>query len=201
MKISKINFAKVLLIGLFLFSSINAEIIPQEKKQLNPQSVSINWKGYKVTGEHEGLINLKSGNLIFTGGELSGGEVVVDMASIKTTDLEGEYAQKLEGHLMSDDFFGVATYPEAVLSIVNVEKNETGYLVTGALKIKKDTHQIKFAVTVEKTGAGEVYKAKLTIDRSKYDVRYGSTSFFESLGDKAIYDDFDLWISIQLNNG
>ena len=38
--------------------------------------------------------------------------------------------------------------------------------------------------------------AELTFDRSKHDVRYGSGSFFDNLGDNAIKD--DIQVSVRL---
>ena len=36
----------------------------------------------------------------------------------------------------------------------------------------------------------------LVVDRTKYDIKYNSGSFFDSLGDKAIYDNFDLAVEL-----
>ena len=38
--------------------------------------------------------------------------------------------------------------------------------------------------------------ATMTIDRSEFNIRYGSGSFFENLGDKTIYDEFDLEVNL-----
>ena len=67
------------------------------------------WTGTKVTGKHTGTVNIKSGSLTVDNGALTAGNVVLDMNSISSTDLEGEYKEKLDGHLKADDFFGVAT--------------------------------------------------------------------------------------------
>ena len=80
----------------------------------------ITWKGYKVTGEHYGSVSLKNGDLKYEDGKLVGGSFVIDMPTIKVEDLQGEYAGKLEGHLKSDDFFGVKNYPTAKFVITQV---------------------------------------------------------------------------------
>ena len=46
---------------------------------------------------------------------------------------------------------------------------------------------------------GVTFKATIEVDRSKYDVRYGSTSFFDNLGNKVIYDIFELEVELTLN--
>ncbi|MDJ0644873.1 MAG: YceI family protein [Flavobacteriaceae bacterium] len=149
----------------------------------------ITWKGYKVTGSHEGTLNLKSGVFEFENDRLIGGEFTIDMTSISNTDLDGEYKQKLEGHLKSDDFFGVTKFPEASLSITKLtEASKNSYNAKGNITIKGNTNSIDFTISIYGNKASVILK----IDRSKFDVRYGSPSFFNNLKDKAIYDEFDI---------
>jgi len=162
-------------------------------------SSKVEWKGYKVTGSHYGTIDVQSADVEFDAdGKLSGGEVVIDMNTLKTLDLTGEYAGKLEGHLKSDDFFGVATYPTASLKITNVaEKGTPGdYKVVADLTIKGTTKPVKFYANVAEKDGAKVVTTSLKVDRSEYDVRYGSGSFFSNLGDKTIYDEFDLDVTL-----
>ncbi|UCE93484.1 MAG: YceI family protein [Flavobacteriaceae bacterium] len=163
--------------------------IEDGKKVVKTETSSVTWKGYKVTGSHVGTIALKQGSLEFKEGALIGGEFIMDMASIENTDLEGEYKGKLEGHLKSDDFFGVATYPTAKLVFNKVKSTgKNSYEVTGDLTIKDKTNPVTFEISVY----GNKATASLKIDRTLYGVKYGSASFFDDLKDKAIYDEFDL---------
>ncbi|WP_343487814.1 YceI family protein [Allomuricauda sp. d1] len=163
--------------------------IDGEKKEVNTEKSTVTWKGYKVTGSHHGTIALKSGALEFDGEKLIGGEFVVDMSTLTNNDLEGDYKGKLEGHLKSDDFFGVQSHPTSKLVFTDVNADgKNSYKVTGDLTIKGITKPVTFDVSVY----GSKATATLTVDRSKYDVRYGSGSFFDNLGDKTIYDDFEL---------
>lgn len=165
-----------------------------EKKIVDVAASKITWKAYKVTGSHEGTINLTSGNLDFNGDVLTGGAFVVDMTTINTTDLEGEYKQKLDGHLHSDDFFGTATHKTASLEITGVKATgKNAYTATGNLTIKNITKEVNFSISVY----GNKATANLKVDRSEFDVRYGSGSFFDNLGDKTIYDEFDLVVDLQ----
>lgn len=170
--------------------------IDGEKKDVNVSQSKITWKGYKVTGSHEGTISLKSGHLVMDGKKLSGGEFVVDMTSITNSDMAaGEGKEKLEGHLKSDDFFGVEAHPTAKLVITSAEPmNKNSYSAKGNLTIKGKTNPVTFVVSMYENKA----TATLKVDRSKYDVRYGSGSFFENLGDKTIYDEFDLVVDLAL---
>lgn len=163
--------------------------IENGKKEIKTDKSSVTWKGYKVTGSHEGEISIKSGYLSFDEGKLTGGEFTIDMTTIVNTDLEGEYKGKLEGHLKSDDFFGVEEFPTAKL-VFNKVKN-TGknvYEVSGDLTIKDQTQAVTFNISIKGNNA----TADLKIDRTKFGVKYRSTSFYEDLKDKAIYDEFDL---------
>ena len=163
--------------------------IEDGKKVVKTETSSVTWKGYKVTGSHVGSIALKQGSLEFKEGALIGGEFIMDMTSIENTDLEGEYKGKLEGHLKSDDFFGVATYPTAKLFFNKVKSTgKNSYEVTGDLTIKDKTNPVTFEISVY----GNKATASLKIDRTLYGVKYGSASFFDDLKDKAIYDEFDL---------
>jgi polyisoprenoid-binding protein YceI len=166
-----------------------------QEKQVDTQKSKITWLGKKVTGEHTGHINFKSGQLMFKDGKLDGGNFTVDMTSITCTDIENkEYNKKLVGHLSSDDFFSVATYPESKLSLKMIKADGNGYKVKGHLTIKGKTHPLEFNVKEE---SGK-YKGVMVIDRTLYDVRYGSGKFFDNLGDKLIYDNFELAFEVAL---
>jgi len=158
---------------------------------------TVTWKGYKVTGSHEGNINVKTGGLEYTDGLLSGGAFEIDMTSITVTDLKGGTADKLVGHLSSEDFFGVEKYPTAKFVITNVSPQGPGrYKVTGDLTIKETTKPVKFTATTTEEDGMITAKADIQIDRSEYNVKYGSGTFFGNLGDKTIYDEFDLSVSL-----
>jgi polyisoprenoid-binding protein YceI len=139
--------------------------------------------------------------LEYTDGVLTGGTFTVDMTTIDCTDLEGEWKDKLVNHLKSADFFGVETYPTATFVITDVvSRGKPGeYKVVGDMTIKNKTNEVKFNAVIDDSGEGRTGTANVTIDRSEYDVRYGSGSFFDNLGDKTIYDDFDLEISLVLD--
>lgn len=170
------------------------EPVAEKKVEVKANESTVAWKAYKVTGSHTGTVDLKSGGLVFDNGILKGGEFIVDMTSITCTDLEGEYKQKLEGHLKSDDFFSVASYETAKLVFTNSKPSgKNSYEVTGELTIKGITKPVTFDVSVY----GSKATATLKIDRAEYDVRYGSGSFFDNLGDKTIYDEFDLVVDLE----
>ncbi len=185
----------------FVASSFSTKDVTGNYEADTSQS-TVAWLGKKVTGQHNGQIDLKEANLEIKKGKLTGGSFVIDMSSITCEDLKDEeYNQKLVGHLKSDDFFGVEKYPTSKFVIKSVKhKGGNDYEVTGDITIKETTETINFPATVTVDGDNVKASAKVTIDRSKFDVRYGSKSFFDDLGDKMIYDDFELDIDIVAKN-
>jgi polyisoprenoid-binding protein YceI len=173
-----------------------------ERRSVNVQESKVVWNGYKVTGSHTGTINIKSGNLEFDGDRLVGGDFEIDMTSIVVTDLTGEYKGKLEGHLKSADFFGVEKHPTASFKITKVVSRGTpgDYKIVGDLTVKDITKEIKFFANLEDEGSKTKATAEVKVDRSEFNVRYGSGSFFDNLGDKTIYDEFDLEVMLVVNN-
>ncbi len=161
---------------------------------VDTKASTIKWHGEKVTGEHFGTIDLKDGWISWNNDKLTAGEFIIDMNSIKNTDLEDAgYNAKLVGHLKSDDFFGVDKFPTAKLEIKSSEKFSSNKAkVKAHLTIKDITHPVEFEAQKD----GNWFMAEIIVDRSKYDVRYGSGSFFNDLGDKMIYDDFTMTVKI-----
>jgi polyisoprenoid-binding protein YceI len=181
---------------LFLAAAIAIFVISANAQnvKVDVSKSELKWNGKKVTGEHHGKINLKEGSLTLTEKSISAGKFVIDMNSITVEDLPaGEMNNKLTGHLKSDDFFGVATYGEAILEINSSSPFVNGKAtVKGKLTIKGITNPVEFDAIL----SGNVYTAVVTVDRSLYNVRYGSGKFFDNLGDKTIYDNFTLEVKL-----
>ncbi|TDE28433.1 MULTISPECIES: YceI family protein [Flavobacterium] len=186
------NFKSIALALVVVLSTLS---VTAQTKKVDASKSSINWVGKKVTGQHEGTINLKDGALVFKGKKLIGGTFNVDMNSILVTDLKaGQGKEKLEGHLKADDFFGTEKFATATLVFKKIVTKATNvYTVTGDLTIKGITNPVTFDLTTTATTASTNVK----IDRTKYDIKYGSGSFFDNLGNKAINDDFDLAVALK----
>lgn len=175
-------------------ASSMANPIEKETKAVNAEESTIMWKAYKVGGSHTGTIALKSGALEFDGEKLVGGEFVVDMTTINTTDLEGDYKNKLDGHLSSGDFFSTDTHTTSSLVFTSVKSTgKNSYDVTGDLTIKGITKPVTFEVSVY----GDKATATLKVDRTEFDVKYGS-GIIGTAKDKLIYDEFDLVVDLQM---
>ena len=180
-------------IALLVVALIQLNAVQAQTKKINPEKSNISWLGKKVTGQHEGTIAFASGSIAFKSKKVVGGNFVVNMKTISCTDLTGEYKDKLDGHLKADDFFGVEKFPTASLVFKKVTPvNASTYTVVADLTIKGKMNPVTFTLVTSATGAS----ADVKINRAKYDVQYGSETFLGSLGDKAIYDDFDLKIKL-----
>ena len=190
---TKTNFTRGILAGIIALTLV-AFTTSVEKKKVDVQNSKITWTGEKLTGSHTGTINLQEGYFEMEKGKLVGGEFTANMTSIDVTDLEGKNKKKLMGHLRSDDFFGVKNHSTAKFTIKTAaEKSEGVYGVSGDLTIKGKTNPIAFDLKMSDNSA----TTTLVIDRTKYDIRYGSGSFFDNLGDKTIYDEFTLNIMLK----
>ncbi len=161
---------------------------------VNTSKSELKWTGKKVTGEHWGLINLKDGNLTVKSDQTLTGVFHIDMNSLICKDLDSpEWNAKLVGHLKSDDFFSVEKFGEATLTLIKstpIKDNSAN--VSGELTIKGITNPINFKALKTETG----FSATINIDRTLYDIKYGSGKFFDSLGDNMISDEFVLDVNL-----
>ena len=167
--------------------------VSAQTKKIEASKSTIEWVGKKITGQHNGTVNFKDGAVVFKGNKLAGGSFTVDMTSLTATDLSGEYQGKLNRHLKSDDFFGTDKFPTATLVFKKIgTKSANVYNVTADLTIKGITQPVTFEMTVN----GNTATTAFNVDRTKYDIKYNSKSFFDSIGDKAIYDEFELKVAL-----
>lgn len=204
-------------IFIILFVNINcskkSKVVSEEKKDMifsfidkdyvvNTSNSKVKWIGKELsTKEHHGLLNIKNGTISFSKNGIINGNIILDMNSIDVKDLEGQWKEKLNGHLKSQDFFDIVNYPTSNLKFngnINNKINEQ-YLFNGDLTIKGITHPISFASKIKNKNEMLIADAKLTFDRSLYDVRFGSGKFFENLGDKLIFDEIEVDVILITN--
>jgi polyisoprenoid-binding protein YceI len=184
----------LIIITFFCLSDLSAQKTTA-MVSINVSESSIHWLGKKITGQHEGNINLLSGSLIMENGLLTGGDFVVDMNSIASTDLKGESAKKLEESLKSEEWFDAENHPQAKLVFSSVVSQGGGlYNVTGDFTIKGKTNPATFELQVNYLEA----TAKVIIDRTLYNILNGSTSFLVNLKDKMINNYFELDVNLKL---
>lgn len=169
-----------------------------DKYTVKTNASTVNWGGKKVGGAHQGTIAIQEGTLMVANGKIETALVTIDMKSIKVTDegMDEGSKGKLTGHLNSPDFFNVEEHTTAKFQLTSFKElkgsTTANYTVSGKLTIKGITHDISFPAIVRMTEGRIEASANLTFDRSKWDIRYGSGSFFDNLGDKVIYDDVEI---------
>ncbi|WP_353132064.1 YceI family protein [Pseudopedobacter sp.] len=186
---------KILLIALVaVFTVFTAKA---QSYKLDTEKSVIEWVGRKVTGAHNGTVKFSSGTLNYNG-SLKSGNFLINMNSIKALDVQGEWATKLEGHLKNEDFFATDKFSTAKFVITKLGKLVNGtQTVVGKLTIKDITNEISFPATVTlNNGVLTAVAKNVKVDRTKYDIKYGSKNFFDSLGDKAIDNEFELNITL-----
>lgn len=160
---------------------------------------SLKWFATKVTGKHDGTVKLASGSLVSNGKAVTGGSFDIDMTSLTCTDItDKESNGKLLGHLNSPDFFSVEKFKTSHFEITKVvPKAGNEFEVTGKMTIKGITNEISFPANITSSSSGVKALAKITLDRTKWDIKYGSGKFFEGLGDKVIHDDFVMELNLE----
>ncbi len=186
---------------IMLFSTML--LMSQNQFKADMESSLINWKGFKPTGEHYGKVKVKSGAFTVENKKIVAGEFEIDMNSIVVLDIpsDDESNAKLVRHLKNDDFFGVKKHPVSMFKITSTEPKGEKTLVKGELTIKEKTHPVSFLATVTVDAKKLMLKSEnFTIDRSKWDIKYKSQSFFSDLGDKFISDDMELSVEVHGNN-
>jgi len=184
------------LLFLTLSGLILLNVAAQNKLNADTTKTRLLWLGEKVTGQHTGTIKLQSGWLNWKDNRITTGEFHIDMTSLK----DSEKSSRLEGHLKSADFFGAEKFPTAKLVVTGSTPFDKGTgTVSGTLTIKGITNPIEFKAATQKKEDGVWFFANIIVDRTKYDIRYGSGSFFDNLGDKTIYDEFKLKVNLLVN--
>ncbi len=164
------------------------------KYMANANESVIEWTGYKPTGKHNGTIKIETGVFTVNDGTLETGSFIIDMNSLS----DSEANAKLEGHLKSADFFDVEKHASAAFEVTGFEMVDGKSMLSGNLTLKDVKNNVTFPVTTTEDGDTFTLTSEMfTIDRSKWNVQYGSKSFFDDLGDKFIYDDIELKVTVK----
>ncbi len=168
----------------------------------------LKWNAYKPTGSHHGIIPISAGKINVADGLIMSGTIEFNIAGIEVRDLEGEYKEKLEGHLRGtvpgkeDDFLNVQKYPNASFTITGSTKLENDplgtHMINGDLTIRDITKPVSFKAKVD-LASGNALKATaepFVIDRSQWEIKFKSKKFFDDLKDDFINDEVKLELTI-----
>ena len=158
---------------------------------------TIEWSAKKVGGGHAGTVKIAGGNLIYTGKALKSGSFQMNMSSITSDNA------RVTTHLKSDDFFSTEKNPMSKFEITKVTSAGADRVnITGNLSIKGFTHPVTFPASVkQQKGILVAVASGIRVDRTKYDIKFRSKTFFGDIGDKAIDDEFELSINLTAKKG
>ena len=191
----KITVIIALAVGFSSFTSVHTDHFKIDTKKSN-----VKWVGSKISGSsHEGNISIIEGIISIQHENMVNADFVVDLNTMTCTDLGEKKAGYLVEHLKDEDFFDVPNYPKARLKLIKATKIEKGYNITAGLTIKDKTHPVVFNIEWMQRGSTGLASGTLTFDRTKYDITYGSGSFIDNLGDRAIKDEVTLEFRVMTN--
>ena len=171
-----------------------AEATGAETFTVNSAESTVNWKGSKITGySHTGTISVTGGSINADADAITAGSFELDMTSIASTDgMDEEMTGKLLGHLGSPDFFDTGNNPTAMFEV----SAATADNLTGNLTIKGISKSITIPYTLNISEGTASAASSFSIDRSQWDVKYGSSSFFDDLGDNVINDAIEFNVNL-----
>lgn len=183
-------------------STENTENMPGSRAEINLENSIVRWNAKKTlvtTNNHNGTIQFEEGFVMLEDSMITGGEFIIDMTSLSNSDLSGAMKAQLERHLNSDDFFATETHPTARFLIKDVSPIENSqFVVRGDLTIKDITNEISFPATIAPIDENIFMNAEFEIDRTRWDIRYGSGRFFEDLGNDLIDDTIGLTLEVSI---
>ena len=176
--------------------------LPNSTFTIDTNRSTIEWAGRNPNSRHVGTVEISEGVITSKEGSFSG-TIEIDMNSIHNVNLEGDELQPvLEAHLKSDDFFFTSMFPKATLIIEEAVPIEHGtqttpnFLVKGELSLRGVSASLDFDATVSLADENTLLlEAHFDIDKTRWNVIYGSSRFFEHLGMHKVFD----LISLQLN--
>ena len=184
-----------LILALGAFFSSNEILAPAN---VDKSESTVTWKASKVTGEHWGYVPISDAKLDVTGGKITGGSFEMDMVNLTVEDLTDPKSKgNLTNHLKSDDFFSVEKFNKSTFKITEAKTtNGTDYTISGDLTIKGITQPISFPAKASVAGNKLTASGAITFDRTKFDIKFRSGSYFENLADKMIYDEVKLDVKL-----
>jgi len=167
----------------------NSLEIKNKKYVISVDRSTIEWTGRNFNGKHVGSLSFLRGFIEFKDEIPINAEFEVDMNSIKNNDIEDDNIKGyLINHLVSEDFFEVNTYPKTMIKLKKSDlifKGQEGdfyYSILADLTIKNITKEVVFECILGLREEGLSLQTQFFIDRTKWNVTYGSNKFFEKLG-------------------
>lgn len=181
---------------------VSADLSSSGTYTVDSSASTLAWQGKKTVLTEwidEGTIGVKEGSVVLEKGMITQAHLVIDMSTIAATKTgKGAGFEMLAKHLSSPDFFDVTKYPTSRFEMTKATKtaHPHEYLIEGNLTIKDKT--VPTTITAQVSEETGVVKAlgTVSLDRTAWDVKFGSGKFFQNLGDKAINDVFTVTFAL-----
>lgn len=181
-------------------------ILQDGRYHIDTEQSIIEWVGRNPNTKHFGTVRISKGQINIEEHKMTG-VVEIDMNSIENMSLEGDELQPvLVSHLKSEDFFLVKLFPTAKITVSGGRLAEDPHLsspnyeIYGTLDLRGVKADISFPSTLTNTeDAGLAAEAHFDIDRTRWNVIYGSTRFFEHLGMHLVFDHISFQVKIVAN--
>ena len=182
-----------IILMIFIFSISICDIY-----RIDSNKSKIYWIGRKITGQHNGTIDIKNGYVDINQGSITDGVFEIDMSSITVLDMNEKYNKKLASHLKDPDFFDVQKFP---VSTFKIKKSYKFFMIDniifeGDLKVKNTLIEKNIPATISVSDSVAEAIGVIDIDRTLFGITYGSNSFFDNLADRAIDNNFTLKFKI-----
>jgi len=163
--------------------------------RIDTEQSSIQWTGRNANSSHFGNIKISKGELAIKGENITG-QFDIDMESMANINLEGDESQPvLIAHLKSDDFFLARIFPKATFKILDAAPVKEpfatlpNYEIKGQLQLSGvDAGQDFWATVTLSPEKTLLIEAHFDIDRTRWNIIYGSARFFEHLGMHQVFD-------------
>ncbi len=167
------------------------------------KNTQVLWKGFKLTGAHNGSIDLKKAAISYKNGTVNDAYFEIDMKSITNLDMpaDDKYNKQLVDHLNSPDFFDTVQFPIATFKATSQSIDKEGQIfLTGDLTLKEITKSVSIPISLKEENNTVYFEAKpFKIDRTDFGIKYKSKKFFDNLKDKFINDEFEISFKIKLD--
>lgn len=169
---------------------------------VDTEASSIQWIGSKAAGSsHNGTLKLQGGELSLYQGNITGGNVTIDMNSINVEGLDADGKGKLEGHLKSPDFFDTAKFPTASFKFGSTtpltgDASGASQVVGGELTVKGIAKPIRIPFNYSfSDGKVIIESAPFSIIRTEWGVQYKS-GILGTIKDEIINDEIKLKLKL-----
>ena len=161
---------------------------------VDPAQSQVKWTGRNLTSAHSGTMRVSKGEITVVARRATRGEITLDMTSIENTDMEDPSLRAL----LAKNLFPTAQVSiTSIDAIADAPQSSPTHRIHGHLTLKGVTKEVDFLAQIGMTVTGElIARADFDVDRTRWNVIYGSGKFYEKLGMHLVSDLISLDLKI-----